>query len=348
MYVCCSYYGSNKTITIVKNPYSTFEEVKNVLDYSIDLSNISWTQESSDYSGHIYTDTARLLSDYISVNSGTIVSVGGNKLCLSVLEYKDGVYKGATDWLTDFTVPNDVDQIRIIIRKNSNSNPEILETEIAEQIARCKVLLKIDKTAYFLPNVIEMISAASNDIKNITNIYSPIIELTDGIINENGKIIGTAPLSHHTSDIALAAGDTVIVNGFYYKGFAVVSKHVGSYYFPLITCAENGTNTFYYTSIEDMQVSIGIRSDADYSINIIKNHDTRISKLNKLLNSKTETVTWEIGAFDHNGIDYNSNIRIRSGIIDVTTGTIIEAIGPDMCLSVLTYNNAMLPMPETN
>lgn len=192
--------------------------------------------------------------------------------------------------------------------------------------------------------------AETDETISFVGIERPVFTVLSGVINDRGAVIGSLP-NAHTSDISLNKGDTVIVNCYYYAGFAIISEHSGDYYIPLVSATSNSRVTTKYTATRDMAVSVSIDNSITYDIMVLRNDgwNKETSSISASLNNIVDLTqyTWDIGTLNSYGSEEASTKRIRSDFIPVNSGTIISAIGAASCIDVFTYNSIGNLVAET-
>lgn len=126
--------------------------VKTAVNNTVTFSDLTWAVASlQTKQGYLIAARHRIVSPFIKVNGGEVITLTGNVNCLIVY-----CYSAAKTWVSDsawtdgntFVVPSSgVGYIRILIRKDS-TNSTITQGEVATQVARCSMKAVLPKGAY--------------------------------------------------------------------------------------------------------------------------------------------------------------------------------------------------------
>jgi len=179
-YICFDTYTSaSYTLTTKYDRYTYDANNIDILEENVDNlkdgtntfdsgSNYNWVIGSVNEYGQETVSTTRIRSEFIQINPGSIVTLSGSEYCLLVCEY-DG-NKEFLVW-TGWTPPNkytvaspNTKYIRILVRKNAKTNPNIDISEVATQAARVSIVYKIRRSTVLLAYTDEELSAIAKEI----------------------------------------------------------------------------------------------------------------------------------------------------------------------------------------
>lgn len=197
-YICFDTYTSaSYTLTTTYDRYTydannvdSLKDGTNIFDSG---SNYNWVIGSINESGQSTISTTRIRSEFIQINPGSIITVSGSEYCLLVCEYDENKeFLLSTGWTppNKYTIdsPNTM-YIRILVRKNAITNPNIDISEVATQAARVSFVYKIRRSTVLLAYTDEELSAIAKEtgVFAVPSYWNTELATSKATIDENSN-----------------------------------------------------------------------------------------------------------------------------------------------------------------
>lgn len=216
------------------------DQLKNALNYSVDVSTLNWVIGSiQGEDGQEFDSTTRIRSDFVYVSEGTKVKLTGNGYCLSIIKYdNDKNFIDAIGFSSvinnSYTVTNGVSYIRILIRV-STSNETITSADVETQYSRCSIDLCLDQAVYTLPEVVDGLSYKIDEIEeltteDITKISNVSMTWTDGGYLDSHGVVNESSSYSYSNYIEVQGGDILSGNMRFTTAYDSSKNALSSYF----------------------------------------------------------------------------------------------------------------------